>query len=356
MEVRLELKQRLNRTSRGRFSIIIDGVLQDIKEKLKNDPVSVPTPRTLADILCNLRRLDGDLWALDANQLSYAQEAKLVTIPDISEDEIQEQSKGDILVKVLAIAQALWQIHQLLARWHQGLPSSQAEVVTVAYSICTFCAYLLFWFKPQDVTAPRIIVAERYPNSNEILTLAQRGPSFLLGCYSGGWGYSIPGTAVHKTAASQSQTTRGGPERQTWTPILHEIALWAGSIFCAVLFGLVHCIAWNFYFPSSVEKLLWRVASVSTSSLPICWGISGALEIARINERNERSDSKSLNFMVKFLRLINDYIQPPLEFSTGIIYIIARLFLIVETFRALSFLPPEVFHTTWANLFPQVAS
>jgi hypothetical protein len=38
----------------------------------------------------------------------------------------------------------------------------------------------------------------------------------------------------------------------------------------------------------------------------------------------------------------------------GIIYIIARLFLLVETFRTLGFLPPDAFVATWVSDIPSV--
>lgn len=38
-----------------------------------------------------------------------------------------------------------------------------------------------------------------------------------------------------------------------------------------VLFGGIHCFAWNFPFPSSAEQLLWRIASVLITVLPVGW-------------------------------------------------------------------------------------
>ena len=38
-----------------------------------------------------------------------------------------------------------------------------------------------------------------------------------------------------------------------------------------ILFGAVHCFAWSYDFPSGTERLLWRVASLITTALPIAW-------------------------------------------------------------------------------------
>ena len=36
----------------------------------------------------------------------------------------------------------------------------------------------------------------------------------------------------------------------------------------AVVFGALHCIAWNFHFPSHIEQLLWRIASLVITLIP----------------------------------------------------------------------------------------
>jgi len=36
----------------------------------------------------------------------------------------------------------------------------------------------------------------------------------------------------------------------------------------AATFGALHCIAWNFHFPSDVEQLLWRIGSLTITLIP----------------------------------------------------------------------------------------
>jgi hypothetical protein len=342
------LKRRPNGMTPSRFSDKIDRIFQDIRERIIKEGASSFNINLLKAHLNNLGRLEGGLWALDANQLVCAKEIGLVEIPNISKEEIEDQSKGDALVKILAISQALWQILQLIVRWHQGLPSSHAEVVTMAYSMCTFWIYILFWSKPQNVTAPRLISAKRDPQCDEIWMLAQLGPAYLLEPLNF-HGYSIPENAVPRIATASFHPTVEGPESPSWQTMQRRVTLWAGGVIGGILVGLVHCIAWNFSFPTSVEKLLWRIASILTSALPIPWCILGVMDRYK---PNKECDSK----LVKLLYSFYDKSGFILSYTLVAVYIIVRLFLVVETFRALCFLPPEVFLTTWANFLPHVAS
>lgn len=46
---------------------------------------------------------------------------------------------------------------------------------------------------------------------------------------------------------------------------LHKDTMRWASLFALVLFGASHCAAWNFEFPTSLERLLWRSSSVLTA-------------------------------------------------------------------------------------------
>ena len=50
---------------------------------------------------------------------------------------------------------------------------------------------------------------------------------------------------------------------------------WAGGVFYGMLFRLLHCAAWDFHFPTPVERLLLRIAVVETSLLSLIYGLRG---------------------------------------------------------------------------------
>jgi len=71
--------------------------------------------------------------------------------PRISEAEIADKSKGDAISKGVVILQTGWFVTQCIARGVQGLPITELELVTVAFSSLNFVIYLLWWDKPQSV-------------------------------------------------------------------------------------------------------------------------------------------------------------------------------------------------------------
>jgi hypothetical protein len=73
------------------------------------------------------------------------------SLPSISEDEINDKSKGDFVVKGIAILQVLWLVIQFATRHILGLPSPPIEVVALSSAICTIIMYLIWLEKPQDV-------------------------------------------------------------------------------------------------------------------------------------------------------------------------------------------------------------
>jgi hypothetical protein len=74
-----------------------------------------------------------------------------VDMPVITEADIENRSRGDVLSKGIALLQLAWFILQLLARHIQKLPITLLELDTLAVVILTCIAYGLWWKKPKDV-------------------------------------------------------------------------------------------------------------------------------------------------------------------------------------------------------------
>ena len=72
-------------------------------------------------------------------------------LPEVTLELINDQSKSDILTKVLVCFQAGWMIIQCIARVHQSLPLTLLEVHTLMHAICAFFIYCLWLKKPHDV-------------------------------------------------------------------------------------------------------------------------------------------------------------------------------------------------------------
>src|SRR5260221_2135405 len=72
----------------------------------------------------------------------------------ISEKDIKDRSKGDILSKLIAILQTTWFILQCIARGQQKLTLTELELVTLALASLNAITYVFWWHKPLGVEVP----------------------------------------------------------------------------------------------------------------------------------------------------------------------------------------------------------
>ena len=72
----------------------------------------------------------------------------------ISEEDIKDRSKGDILSKSIAILQTTWFIFQCVARGQQKLTLTELELVTLALASLNAITYVFWWHKPLGVQVP----------------------------------------------------------------------------------------------------------------------------------------------------------------------------------------------------------
>ncbi|KAL8974545.1 MAG: hypothetical protein Q9197_001223 [Variospora fuerteventurae] len=146
-----------------------------------------------------------------------------------------------------------------------------------------------------------------------------------------------------------------------------EIVTHFGFIGAALIYGGLHVLAWFAHFSSTTEQLLWRISScVVMGGLPI-------LVINRflIDRRFEYFTSliwigtlmyKILDYARIFrLRMINGkrvtlIFCLIIEFVVFTIYVLARVYLVVECFIQLSHLPAGVYNVPeWSAYFPHIA-
>src|SRR5277367_4161762 len=70
------------------------------------------------------------------------------------EEEIQDRSKSDWLAKTLALLQTLWFVTQCIARAIENLPTTELEIVTLAYTAINIGMFIAWWDKPRNVDCP----------------------------------------------------------------------------------------------------------------------------------------------------------------------------------------------------------
>lgn len=244
----------------------------------------------------------------------------------MSKDEIDDKNKGDALFKIIALVQAIWFFIQIVVRLSYHIPTSQLEILVFSFAICTALTYGLLLDKPQDASTVVTISAARYPTPQKIIRIAIAGP-YTWGQYRHSiW---IPNNTFH---------------RDSKRPMGPMATMNQGSVLALVIFEAVHCVAWDFNFPTQMQKVLWRVCSLTTvAAIPLGMGISSLiLVISRLTGRSEGRSMKVKNIT-------------SIVFATVVfVFVVCRLFIIVEVFCSLAALPSEAIRSTWSANLPHI--
>lgn len=276
------------------------------------------------------QRMRHKTWALTASQILEARKLGLIqTLPQVSGRKLEMFNKWDILVKFLALVQVSWLIIQLIARKIARLPSSQLEIAALAFSACSVVTYFLYWSRPQGVEAVWVMKASRLPTKQEMKSLVDAGPVYFP-------------PEVGESRVDNDYDLVQFPNSETHQYEYFDSGLVWGSAAGGTVFGGLFCLAWKFVFPTPIDALIWRVCSIMTTVLPL---ISIPLIVVFNRLRN-------------CIPMLNDFINEHDIWGSLfitlyiILYVLARLFLMIEIFRTLFFLPPKAFIDTWSGTFP----
>ncbi|KAF2466062.1 uncharacterized protein BDR25DRAFT_377739 [Lindgomyces ingoldianus] len=133
--------------------------------------------------------------------------------------------------------------------------------------------------------------------------------------------------------------------RRTQSQIMGMV-LWGASM----AYGAIHVSAWDYFFPSAVEKLLWRLSSVWVTFCAAWWLMTNLLAhlLPAIdqfwNAFNERRLGPFWTGLVVGLCTV-----------CGVSYVASRMFLVVEAFVSIREVPVRVYDTpSWSQVFPHL--
>lgn len=259
-----------------------------------------------------------------------------------TEEDIKDKSKGDSFSKGFVLLQTMWFVVQCIARAAQHLPITELEIVTLAYTAISVLMYCFWWYKPLGVAAPvRVRIPDGvlpHTNSQEVDPNSRTFFGSLIAVLM--MIYGSPGSDQ-----SDLSTRRHVPSFYAATNETDYLFVKASLIssMAYVIFGAIHCIAWSFSFPTSIEQELWHISSVAILGLPvwfftlfICAAMEGFAEWLSFPD-----------WLIAFLT----FLQP----CTAVLYIIARLVLLTLAFTPLRALPAGAYETVaWTNFIPHI--
>ncbi|KAN0076531.1 hypothetical protein V8E54_006673 [Elaphomyces granulatus] len=252
------------------------------------------------------------------HRLSFTELKDLITkkaIPAssiaITEEEISDRSKTDRLSKLIACLQIPWFVIQLTGRAVQHLPTINLELFTLGIVVCSLGTYAAYWRRPQDIHLPITISVGEGKAFRDV------------------FGESISPRAVFSLGRESAHSTK----------VFFSLCL---SAVITAIFGACHLIGWDFLYPSSIEQLFWRIASISCVVIPLLLMFSLPF-IMRLDDDFELDSPEcSVNYL--------------LFASLASLYALARLYLLVAIFISLRSVPAGVYQAVnWSLYFPHSA-
>jgi hypothetical protein len=228
---------------------------------------------------------------LYGDRLLHLFKSQSLPIPDIQEADINDRSKADWVTKSLALIQVTWFVAQLLGRAIQHLPITTLEMFTLGVVVGAAFTYASWWKKPFDVQRPITLVHD--PDRD----------------------YQIMDRDVERVSLDK-------PEGEKYDQHI--------LVFVGILFGAIHLAAWDFAFPTNIEKMLWRIGSVVLITVPVVF----ALWIFTTGK-------------------IKDWTRNWMLYPSLFLYVLVRLYMLVEMLIGLRDAPVGVYQTVkWTAYFP----
>jgi len=135
-----------------------------------------------------------------------------------------------------------------------------------------------------------------------------------------------------------------GPEN-----LVEGSSRWIAIFDAALLYGGLHLLAWNAPFHAPIYGLLWKISGITTASL----GVVRLIFLA-LNALNSCLDV-SLRSWLQYPWLFALILLYMSMFGFALLYVLARVYLVVESFLNLAYLPDSALTTPNFSLyFPHI--
>lgn len=117
----------------------------------------------------------------------------------------------------------------------------------------------------------------------------------------------------------------------------------------ALVYGGLHLLAWNAPFNTRVEGILWKISGISVTSIgPMSIAYVGLLSITYKFLRHINRSYPPRSKIIQFLNVSEDIVDKITQFlflSYLLFYLFARVYLVVECFIEVAYLPDSAFTT-----------
>jgi hypothetical protein len=184
----------------------------------------------------------------------------------LQEKDINDKNKSDWLMRTIAVGQISWLILSVIVRAAKKLPISQLEICTTAFAILAVATYIANWSKPKDIEVP--IKFKLVEDTYDCEANKYQGESFF-----------------HRLI-KPSRVLKGEKYSRIWNDYVRlEGFMPPMAINMAIstlVFGGLHCLAWNFEFPTKAELMIWMIGSVASATIPTTTLIVNVMVVSTI--------------------------------------------------------------------------
>ena len=277
---------------------------------------------------------DEPLHPLQASDLADRDLCESFIMP--TEAEIEDKGNSDWFAKFLVLLQITWFVMQSIARVREHLPITHLEIVTLAYAVMNFVTFIFWWKKPLNVNRPVRVFRKSEVQSQSISEARKltwmEGLETMVIFIGGGQDEGVDLRREDRVPMFWANSAKEGADE-------------AGGAFASVgvLFGVIHCLAWHFSFPTHTELLMWRISSVAIT-VAIYFVPAASASRHRREKRGPRESDACEILSETFISLF-----------AGVVYIIPRAITLVLAFTSLRDLPPGAYETVhWSTFIPHV--
>lgn len=305
-------------------------------------------------------------YSFRSAQLAWLIKEKILVLPPVTEEELDDKSDADWIAKTLACGQSAWFLAQSLARAIQGLPLVTLEIEVIPFICTTWWTYYFWWNKPMNVTmSSRVEVDQISEDALERLAKDTCKPEEPVPAWrpaprelhARGWDFyfyekpmdmekgrivevssKIPEhllRIVKKTTAEckvanwyRPTVNEAHPSEWTW----HDDLVIS---FLGLFINALYLSAWNFEFPTHLEQIFWKAAVFGMiGAIVLWWPLSYAFSWF--------FEAGSLGKHLVFYVL-------------SVIYTVGRLYVIFEPFVGMRSLPVKAYWTVnWSQFIPHI--
>lgn len=129
----------------------------------------------MGGLAVNISRIHDKLQILPLSSHGVVHLAKRGYFIDVSDTEINDKSKANILAKGLVLVQISFTMFSCVARKAVGLPVSVLEVHTLIHAGCALVMYCLWFKKPMEVEEPIVIPLENFESEIALMLVRTQG-------------------------------------------------------------------------------------------------------------------------------------------------------------------------------------